>query len=446
MSSNPDPPPSLRRTLTGFDGIALLVGITIGAGIYSTPQIIATYQESFSSILILWLAAGAFVIVGGLIYGELGSRLPFTGGEYVYISRVFGPFAGFVFGWAQFIIIRTSPAAGLSIVAANYIGYFVPLAGWTHTAVALGVIFCIGALNYTGIRQASLFQRVTTTIKVIGLFALAVAGIVLVQDQVHPLDTVEPATATLGPIGNTVAALMLVLFSYVGWDRVGYVAGEMVDPKRTIPLSMIIGLSLVMIIYLITVTMYHLALGLEGVRGSTIVASDAATTFLGAGGAGIIAALVIVSATGSINGTYMAATRVYYAMARDGLFFKWLDYVHPRFQTPSRAVVAHGLWGAVILLVRGSFETIVAGMIFAILIFYVFMTIALFKLRRQETGDPDGFRIPWYPVLPAVYLIGLIALVVLRSIYEWQNSLMDLAFLATGLPAAAFWLRQRAAK
>ena len=436
-------PTALRKSLTGFDGIALLVGITIGVGIYSTPQIIATYQASYWAIISLWIGTGIFVVMGGLIYGELGARLPYTGGEYVYIERVFGPFWGFLFGWAQLFIIRTSPAAGLSIVTANYIGYFIPLSGWTHTAVALGVILCIGTLNYVGVEKASLFQRVTTLIKVFGLFLLALGGILLVQDQMAPLEVAAAPTATLGAVGNTVAALMLVLFSYVGWDRVGYVAGEMKDPKKTIPRSMIVGLGIVLVVYLSTITMYHMALGMDGVRGSVIVASDAATTFLGPIGAGVIALLVIISAIGSINGTYLAASRVYYAMAHDGIFFKWLDHVHPRFKTPSRAVIAHGIWGAVILIVRGSFETIVAGMIFAILIFYGFTTVALFILRKREIGDADGFKVPFYPVLPAMYLSGIVVLVVLRAVFEWEKSLVDLAFIATGLPAAWYWIGKK---
>lgn len=445
MSEQKQETPSLRRNLTAFDGIALLIGITIGAGIYSTPQIIATYQDAFSSILLLWVLAGVFVIIGGLIYAELGARLPYTGGEYVYIHRVFGPFAGFIFGWAQLFIIRTSPAAGLALIAANYIGYFIPLAGWVHTATALLVIVCIGILNYTGIQYAGLFQRVTTVLKVVGLFILAFGGMLLIQDTAQPLDTTLAPTASLGPVGNTVAAIMLVLFSYIGWDRVGYVAGEMKNPKRTIPIALITGLSCTVLIYIATVTMYHMTLGLEGVRSSTIVASDAATQFVGPMGVALVSILVIISVIGSINGTYMSASRVYYAMAHDGLFFKWLDHIHPRFRTPSRAVLAHGIWGAVILLVRGSFETIVAGMVFAILTFYILTTIALFKLRMDEEDGYEGFKMPFYPILPAIYLLGLIALVVLRAVFEWQNSLMDLAFIATGVPVSWFWLRKKPA-
>lgn len=434
--------PTLRRTLGVFDGVAILIGITIGAGIYSTPQIIATYESSFTTIIGLWIGCGLFVFIGGLIYAELGTRLPHTGGEYVYIHRCFGPFAGFMFGWAQLFIIRTSPAAGLAIITANYLEYFVDLPGWKHTAVALAVIALLGALNYVGIQQASVYQKVSTVIKVGGLFALVVATLILVGGQANALATEAPATAPLGPVGNTAAALMLVVFSYLGWDRVGYVAGEMKNPRRAIPLSLVIGLGLVLVVYALTILAYHRTLGMEGVRGSAIVASDMAQVLMGPTGAAFIALLVIISTTGSINGTMMAAPRVYYAMAKDGLFFKWLDFVHPTFRTPSRAVLAHCFWGAVILLVRGAFETIVAGMVFAILIFYAFTTAALFILRKRDVGGEDVYRMPLYPWLPGLYLAGILTLLIVRAIFEWEKSLADLAFIATGLPFALLWVRK----
>ena len=434
--------PTLRKVLGLFDGVALLIGITIGAGIYATPQIIATYESAFTPILWLWIGSGVFVFIGGLIYAELGTRLPNTGGEYVYIHRCFGPFAGFMFGWAQLFIIRTSPAAGLAIITANYLEYFIELSRWQHTGVALAVIAALGTLNYIGIQQASVYQKISTVLKVGGLFLLVVLALILVGGQENLLGTKAPPTATLGPVGNTVAALMLVVFSYIGWDRVGYVAGEMKNPRRVLPLSLIIGLGLVVVVYVLTNLVYHQTLGMEGIRESTIVASDMATKLMGPIGAGFIAVLVMISTTGSINGTMMAAPRVYYAMARDGLFFKWLDYVHPTYRTPSRAILAHCIWGAVILLVRGTFETIVAGMVFAILIFYAFTTAALFILRKREVGGENVYRMPLYPWLPGLYLAGIVTLLVLRAFFEWEKSLADLAFIATGLPFALIWVRK----
>ena len=433
----------LRKSLTVFDGVAIVVGITIGSGIYATPYLIAGYYSSFAGIMVTWVVVGALVMIGGLIYAELGTRLPSTGGEYVYISRCFGPFAGFMFGWAQLFIIRTSPAAGLAIIAADHVEYFTKLSPSEHTLVALGFIAGLGVFNYVGIRSAATFQNVTTVIKIGGLILFAVAGVVLLGAISSQLGTVSALTQSLGALGNLIAALMLIVFTHTGWDRVGYVAGEMKNPRTVIPKSLVTGILLILAIYWTVLTIYHYALGMDGVRATATPAAAVADLMVGPVGASAIALLVIISALGSINGTMMAASRVYFAMARDRLFFKWLDFVHPKFHTPSRAVMAHCVWAAVILIGRGSFETIVAGMVFAILIFYTMTTLALFKLRREDVGGEQAYRMPLYPILPAVYLVGVVGLLVLRAIFEWEKSLVDLAFVATGLPVCWFWLRKK---
>jgi amino acid transporter len=436
-------PSSLRKVLGVFDGIAILIGISIGAGIYSTPQIIAGYLGSFLPIFLLWLLAGLFVFTSGLIYAELGTRMPSTGGEYAYINRCFGPFAGFIFGWAQLFIIRTSAAAGLALIVADYFGYFVALNETTHMITAFAVIFLFGLVNYIGVQKASIYQKLSTVLKVGALMSIVVAGLVFSGGQESLLSTTAAPTGELGPLGNVVAALMLIIFSHTGWERVGYSAGEMKNPRKVIPLSLMIGIGIVVLLYAFTNLTYHRTLGMEGMRGSTVVASDVLTVLIGPIGAALIAVLVIVSASGSINGTMMTATRAYYAMARDGLFFKWLDYVHPRFRTPSRAIVVHCLWAAVILVVRRTFETIASGLVFAILIFYGLSTLALFKMRKDRIGGTHIFRVPFYPLLPLLSLVFIVGLIVLRGLFEWQRSAMDLAFIVTGIPFAFYWCRKR---
>ena len=435
--------PQLRRSLGTFDGVALLIGIVIGSGIYTTPSLISVYFDSFSSVIAVWLSVAVFVMIGGLIYAELGTRLPTTGGEYVYITRCFGPFAGFMFGWAQLFIIRTSPAAGLAIIAADYVGVLAELSPRAHTAVALGIIAALGVFNYVGINWASLFQKITTVIKVGFLALFAAVGVALMSGVPNLLGTYLAPTTGLGPTGNVIAALMLIIFTHTGWDRVGYVAGEMKDPRKIIPRTMLIGIGIVLGLYWSLNTVYHYTLGMEGMRTTVTPAADVATVVVGSVGAIVVALMAIISAIGSINGTMMSATRVYFALARDGLFFRWLDYVHPDFRTPSRAIIVHCVWASVILVARGSFESIAAGMVFAILIFYTMTTLALFKLRRNEIGSEGAFRMPLYPWLPTVYLIGIVGLLVLRAIFEWEKSLVDFAFVATGLPISFIWLSKK---
>ena len=277
--------PALRKVLGISDGVAILIGIMIGAGIYSTPQIIAGYLGSFQEIILLWLLGGAFVLISALIYAELGSRMPETGGEYNYITRCFGPHAGFLFGWSQLFIIRTSAAAGLALIIVDYLGYFIEMDKTVQILAALAVIFLFGLLNYIGIQRASLYQKFSTVIKVGGLLAIVAFGIVMSGGHENLVSTQAAPEGNLGPVGGVIAALMLIIFSHTGWERLGYSAGEMKDPKRVIPRSLIFGIGIVVLLYVLTNWTYHKTLGMEGMRGSTIVASDVLTILIGPIGA-----------------------------------------------------------------------------------------------------------------------------------------------------------------
>ena len=432
----------LKKTLGLIDGISLLIGITIGSAIFATPQIIATYQNSFASILMLWIIVTIFVFIGSLIYAELGSRFPNTGGEFIYISKAFGPFWGFIFGWAQLLIIRTSPAAGISLITANYVGYFFDINQFQKNIIAVLIIILFGIVNYLGVQRASFYNKFSSLVKTLGIIVFASTGLIFYGSDFSNLQPSIQPTQSLGPVGNFVAASILVLFSYLGWDRVGYVAGEMKDPKKIIPQTMFYGISLIALIYLAANLLYHTVLGLEGVRNSVIVASDTASTLFGNIGATIISLVVIISATGSINGTMMSASRLYYAMAREGLLFNWFNHLHPQYKTPTHSIIAHCIWGIALLVIRQNFETIVSGMVFTILIFYIITTLAFFKFRKKGQGA-EGYRMPFYPALPLAYLIGLITLVILRLIFQFNISVQDLSFVLTGVPIYFLFFKQK---
>ena len=424
----------LKKTLGLFDGIALLVGITIGAGIFKTPQVIASYINSFSIIIILWLSVAVFVYVGALIYAELGSRFPQTGGEYVYMQKAFGPFLGFLFGWAQLFIIRTSPTAALSLLSADYLGYFFPLDHSQKIIIASLILIVFGIINILGVNNGSAYNKFSSSVTITGLMFFCLIGLILTSGAFSKLSESVSPTASLGPVGNLIAAIMMIVFSFLGWDRVGYVAGEMKDPQRVISKSMLYGMTIIAVLYIGANFLYHAVIGLERMRSSSIVASDTAISLFGNIGASLISIMVIISATGSVNGTMMATTRVYYSMAKNGLMFKWFDYIHPKFQTPTHAILAHCLWSVVIILIRQNFETIVAGMVFAILIFYGFTTVAFFKFRKMNSGNSSGYILPYYPFLPSLYLCGIILLVLLRVYYETWASAQDLIFVLSGIP------------
>jgi|TARA_B100001250_G_scaffold370251_1_gene354299 APA family basic amino acid/polyamine antiporter len=432
----------LKKSLGLIDGISLLIGITIGSAIFATPQIIASYSDSFFNIILLWIVVTFFVFIGSLIYAELGSRFPNTGGEYIYINKAFGPFWGFIFGWSQLLIIRTSPAAGISLITANYIGYFIEMNQFQKNIVAITIIIIFGIINIIGVERASTYNKFSSVVKTVGIVVFTFAGLMIFGGNFSNLPESINSTQNLGPIGNAVAAIILVLFSYLGWDRVGYVAGEMKNPKDIIPRTMFYGIGTIAIIYLSANLLYHTVMGLEGVRNSNIVASDTASILFGNVGASIVSMIVIISATGSINGTMMSASRLYYAMAKDGLLFSWFNHIHPSFKTPTHSIIAHCIWGIVLLVVRQNFETIVSGMVFTILIFYIVTTLALFKFRKLNIGQ-GGYRVPLYPLLPLVYLIGLIVLVSLRLFYQFNLSIQDLSFVLTGVPIYFLFFKQK---
>ena len=436
--------PKLRRVLSWRDGAAILIGITIGAGIFAVPQEIARNMESFGQIIWLWIGAGVFGVVGCFIYAELGTRLPNTGGEYVYINRAYGPFTGFMFGWAQLLIIRTSNIAGLSLVTVAYFEYIVELSPWQETAMALAIIGAICLLNYTGIQNASFYQKFSAITKVTGLLVLILVGLSMLPGQENNLNETATSVGSRGFLGNTAESLLLVLFAMVGWDRVGYVAGELKSPRQAIPKAIFVGFGTVLVVYLGINIVYHQVLGIEFIRETNRVGTELAQVLLGPLGALILAVVVMISCTGSINGTAMAAPRLYYAMARDGLFFRWLNYIHPKFRTPSRAVLLHCAWGVCLLFLRGSFENIATGMVFVILIFYGLQTGALLMFRHRNIGHREAWTMPGYPWLPVLYLLGTIALLSVRVYFNWQQSLIDLAFVVTGLPFAWFFFRSKA--
>lgn len=430
------PRPALRRVLGVTDGAAIVIGISIGVGIYTTPRIIAGYLDYFPLVITLWLAVGLVTLIGSFVYAELGTRLPETGGEYLYIRSALDPFAGFMLGWAQFIIVHTGSTAGVTLIAAEYLGYFVRLSPGGQAAAAVAIIACLGMVNWLGIKRASILQKSLAVLKVAGIAVLILSGLVLFRGYATGGGT-SPAASGAVAAGNLVRAVMMIFFTYGGWTRVGYVAGEIRNPGRVIPASLLLGVGTVITANVLANVAYFRVLGMEGMARSTMLASDLALSTMGPAGAGLVAAFVILSALGTANGIVMSAPRGYYAMARDGSLPRWLDDVSPRFRTPARAIVAHCCWSGVLILARGKFETIVAGRVFGRLLSYTVSTIALLRLRKSKAGEGKAWRMPWHRFLPVFFLVCVLLFIAFRCAVAWRESLVDLALIASGLP---FWL------
>ncbi len=439
MSVSPGKEVQLRRELGPWDALAVMVGITIGAAVFAMPGRVAGFFPSFAVIGTAWVAAALFAITGQLIYAELGSRLPLTGGEYVYLHRAFGPLAAFLFGWSQLLVVRTNPVAALSLVAAEFASNIIPLSEGLRLAMATAIILTLGTIHYFGLRAGKRAQAVFTILKVGGMVVFLLAALPFLPEAASNLASSHVPPQKHGLAGNTAIAMLLVIFAYVGWDRVGYLAGEMRNPERDLPRALIGGGALCAFLYLSMNAVYHSALPITAISGSRVAAAEAARSLWGPAGAALLALLVVVSTTGASNANIMASSRVYYSMARDGLFFGALTRVHPRWGSPWVAILLHCGWALVLLFATRTVETLVGSFVFAALIFWGACTLAYFRFHRQ---GPAPFSCPGHPWLPGLYLAAVVLLVGATCWFNPKSAWANLALMATGLPFYLLWRKQ----
>lgn len=370
--------------------------------------------------------------------------MPYAGGEYLYLTRSYGKHVGFIYGWKSVLLSGPSNRAALAIVSANYIGVFVSLNEQQHLAVAAGVVVLTIGVNYVGLVWAVRYQGLTVLLKTAVIAACIVAA--LVVSHVSPLEWALP-TGDVSPGWGLVSASLLIFFAYEGWNRLGYAAGEMKNPRHVLPRSITIGLTITIALYVLLNLAYFRVLSLSGVRASNVVFSDFLANMLGDSMGNIaslvVAGLIVVSVTGSMTVSAMANGRLYLAMSKDGLFFESLNRVHPVFRTPHRALVLQGVISLVWLVWKNDFVSLIATAIFVNLVFYILSAHGLFILRRQRVGEENCYRVPLYPWLPLLFLLGLYGIFIARLVLDWQRAWVDLALLALGIPASILYLRYR---
>lgn len=429
--------PRLLRALGAIAGALSLLAVTIGAGIVSVPQRVAEHLSSVPLILGLWGLIGFVCLIGGLVWAEMGTRLPYSGGDYLYLTRAYGPGVGFLYGWKNLLLSGPQNRAALGLVVADYTRALVPLGDTAHLGVAIFALLLTGGINYVGVVWASRFQGLSAAVKVVGLLLLVGLGVLLAE----PAAAASTSIAPTGRVAHLPAVLLLIFFSYTGWARLGYMTGEMQDPRRDLPRAIVVGMLATIVIYLAINWLSFRVLGLQGVRESPAVFSDVAASFLGSLGAALVAALIVVSVAGSMSVSILAQSRLYLAMAKDGLFFRFFDSVHPDFHTPGRAIVVHvGLAIVALLLVRDVTRLLVSA-VFLNAIFYVLKGHTLFRLRREQVGPADCFEVPLYPWLPALFLLTLYAMCLARVVLDWQRAWIDLLLIVVGIPAYFAWRR-----
>jgi APA family basic amino acid/polyamine antiporter len=432
---------ALPRTLGLRDLILIVVGTVIGSGIFIVPGAVLRHTGgSLGMALTVWLIAGILSLLGALTYGELGAANPRAGGIYVYVRDAFGPLPAFLYGWTLFFVISSGSAATLAVAFTSYLRQLVPLGPLLAKVVAVLMIAAVAAINVRGTRQGASVQNWTTAFKLGAILLMSLVLLAAGDELAGGPAGMWPDAVGLPLLSGVGLAMIGVLWAYEGWQYVTFSAGEALDPQRTFPRAIAIGTAGLIGVYLLANVAYVAALGPEGAARSDSVAADAVGALLGPVAAKLIAAAILVSMFSAANGLMLTAPRVYYAMARDGVFFQKLAEVHPRFGTPAFAILAGSAW-AMVLAATGTFEQLLTYVVFVGWIFLALGAASVFVYRRRAPGAHRPFRVPAYPLTPILF-IAAAAVIVLNTLFAQPGrALLGLGIVLLGTPAFYLWRR-----
>lgn len=441
--------PPLLRTLRLRDLFLLFIGGVIGSGIFLTPGLILRQLNgSVGYSLLVWIVGGSLSLLGALTYAELAATNPEAGGLYCFIRDGFGRIPAFLYGWCLFLVIASGSVAALARAFTEHLAEIIPLAALGKTVLSVVMIAVVTAVNVWGTRKSSNLQNWTTLIKV-GI--IVILSVILLTMGRHAGDLPAAFGSTqhgFDLISSFGLAMITVLWAYEGWQFGTYSAGEVVNPQKAFPRAFLLGSLTLAGLYLIAVVGYLVALGPAGATASNTIASTSVGVVLGRRAEIIVALTILISTFSAANSVMLTAPRVFYAMANDNLFFKKLAEVHPHFQTPASAIVALGVWSAV-LACAGKFAELIGGVIFIGWIFYGLGAAAIFPLRRAGKGLAIPYRVPGYPwtpllfVLAAAAIVGNAVYVAIHNPGQSINLYIAIALFILGIPAYYFW-RKRA--
>ena len=434
----------LPRRLGLWSAVAVLVGSTIGSGIFRTPAGVAARVADVPVFLLAWVLGGVIAVCGALTYAELAGMYPRSGGLYVFVREAFGPLPAFLFGWGELIVIRPGAYGAISITAA---AYALRLVGVDPMAPvpALGVrgeqllaallIVVVAAVNWFGIQRGAVLQNLSTAFKV-----LALGGLVLLGFALGGGHAVPGALAQRAPVGVSpfLLAMVSILWAYDGWADLAFVGGEVRDPQRTLPRALILGTAVVVALYLAVNVVYVHLIPMDKMRGAELVAADTAQLLLGPAGVVAVSAAVAVSTFGTLNGSMMTAPRIFFALAEDGLFPRGIAAVHPRTGAPTAAILLAAALGAVTVLVE-RFNDLANQFIIGIWPFYALGVAAVYVLRRRRPELERSYRVWGYPVVPAVFLVASLFLLGNYLVSESKAFAIDVGLILLGIPAYILW-------
>jgi APA family basic amino acid/polyamine antiporter len=431
----------LRRDLTLFDSISLVIGTIIGSGIFLVPAEIARAVHTPGWMLGIWVIGGVLTMLGALSLAELGAAMPEAGGIYTFIGRAFGPLLGFLCGWMMFTVITSGSIATLGAAFPIYLGAFVPLTPVTTKLVSIVAIVVMTWINIIGVKNGARLGNVLTILKVGGLIVMVLCVFFLPPQPTPGAASAPALPAGPVPVGAIGVALVAVLWAYEGWHDISFAAAEMKDPQRNFPRAVIGGVAIVITLYLLANFAYLKVLTPSEIAASERVALTAMTRVTGEWGGKILTAAILCSILGAMNSLILAGPRAYYQMAKDRLFFERVSRVHPKWQTPVESLVFQGLWSIFLVLFIGGFSQLFTYVIFGGWIFYGLAVLSVIVLRRKAPNMARPFRVPGYPVVPILFGVVAFAFVVNTLIETPRESGYGLAFIALGIP---IYLVQRA--
>jgi APA family basic amino acid/polyamine antiporter len=429
------PSPTYARSLRPWDAALIVVGGIIGGGIFLSPGVAAQRTESGLALLLVWAGAGVLTLIGALCYAELGARRPHAGGTYVYLREAFGPLAGFLFGWTMLLVIYSGSSAAVATIFASYTASLFGLSPAWSLPLTVGALVFVAGLNLFGLRLGAQVQNLFSVLKLLAVAALVVCGLFLAGAGHGQVLTVDPARHGVGFVG----AALPVLFAYSGFTYLNNLAGEVRDPQRTLPRALTLGMLLVIVAYVLVNVAYLAVLGHDGLAASSAPAADVMQRVLGPGGAKVIALGVAISTLGFCNITLVAGARVLQVMGEDGLFFRAVARLHPRYRTPNTALLLLSGW-AVVLALSGSYGQLLDYATFGDWLACAVGVATLFWYRRRD-GATASFRVPCYPWLPLLF-IGIVAWVVVMTMRDNpRNAGIGALIMLAGAPVYVVWRR-----
>ena len=431
----------LSRTLTAKDIAAIAVGTIIGSGIFLTPgNVLTSAGGSVGLAMGIWAVGGILTLLGALTYAELGCMRTGTGGLYLYIRDAFGPVAAFVYGWTLFVVIGSGSVATLAVATSNNMAALVPgITPWEKKAVSMAMLALLAFINIRGTRQSTTVLTMATMLKVLALVFLIVV-LPIVGTGFSEVTMVWPTHWDGAVLTGALAGMISVLWAYEGWQYATFVGGEVKNPQREFPLGLVTGTIGCIVIYILANLGYIAGLGPTRLMGSTTVASDAVGASFGPMAAKLMAIPVLVSIFSGAHGIMLTSSRVFYAMARDGVFFKQLGEVHPKYGTPANSILAVTIWGA-ILAFSGQFTVLLTYVVFVGWLFYGLGGLCLIVFRRKEPNTPRPFKVPLYPVTPILFVASALVIVLHTVLTNPARGAIGLGGAFLGVPIYYLWQR-----